>query len=261
MRYSHRVRIASLSPAATEILFAIGAGEQIVCRDQFSNFPEEGKKIAQLMGHQKIDLTELKTFQPDLVLTATVIQEQLALTMRSQGMSAVHHDPRTIVGVLESIAQIGILADHEEQAKILMRTFDQELTSLKNKAKLLPKKLKVYVEEWHEPPMASGNWVPELIKAAGGIPFPIQPGELSREVTLEEVRVFDPDLIVISWCGAGLLADKNLLLQRAGWNDLRAVAAGHVKVIDDSLLNRPGPRLVEGAKRLYSWIVETVHGA
>lgn len=213
------------------------------------------------MGHQTVDAAELKSFTPELILTATVIQEKLAESLRSQQLSVVHQDPRTIVGVLESIAQIGILVDREEQAKVLMRAFDQELTSLRNKAKLLPRKLKVYVEEWHNPPMVSGNWVPELIKAAGGISFPIQPGELSREVTLEEVKAFDPDLIVISWCGAGLTADASLLINRAGWSGLRAVNEGRVKVIDDSLLNRPGPRLIDGAKRLYGWIVETVHGS
>lgn len=253
------MRIASLSPAATEILFALGAGGQIVCRDQFSDYPEDAKKIHKLMGHQKIDLKELRFFQPELILTATVIQEKLAEQMRAEGLSAVHQDPRTVGGVLESIAQLGILADLEEQAKIHTKSMQQEYTALKTKAKLLPKKLKVYVEEWHDPPMASGNWVPELVSAAGGIPFPVKPGDLSRAVTLDEVRAFDPDLIVISWCGAGLLAEKSLLLHRPGWSDLRAVKSDSVRVIDDSLLNRPGPRLIDGAKRLYGWLVETAY--
>jgi iron complex transport system substrate-binding protein len=127
---------------------------------------------------------------------------------------------------------------------------------VKAKAKHLQGRPRVYVEEWHQPPMASGNWVPEIVRAAGGEPFPILPGALSREVTLDEVARFGPALIVISWCGAGSLADKNLLLQRGGWDALSAVQQGSVRVIDDSLLNRPGPRLVEGAQRLYGWLAE-----
>ncbi len=257
--YTPSVRIASLSPAATEILFAIGAGEQIVCRDQFSNFPEEAKKIPQLMGHQAVEIAALRAAKPDLVLTATVIQRQLADGLKAAGFSAVHQDPRTVAGVLESMLQIGILVDREQQAKALTAAFSKELTTLKHQAKLLPKKMKVYIEEWHQPPMVSGNWVPELVVAAGGIPFPIPAGELSREVTLEEVGRFDPDGIVVSWCGAGLLADKSLLTLRQGWGVLRAVQSGRVKVIDDSLLNRPGPRLVDGAKRLYGWFAELAY--
>lgn len=108
-------------------------------------------------------------------------------------------------------------------------------------------------------PFASGNWVPELAKIAGGTQFPVPAGELSRAVTLEEVAQYDPDLIVISWCGAGSLGDRDLLLQRPGWDRLRAVQSGHVRVIDDSLLNRPGPRLVAGAQRLYGWMFEVLH--
>ncbi len=252
------MRIASLSPASTEILFALGVGKEIVCRDQFSNFPEEAKGIAQVMGHQKISGAALKTYEPTLVLTETIIQAKLAEQLRSENFPVVHQDPRTFGEVLESIGQLGILVEREEQAKVLMTSMLQELTTLKNKAKLLTRKPKIYIEEWHDPPMASGNWVPELVIAAGGTPFPIKAGDLSREVTLEEVQKFDPDVIVISWCGAGLTADKNLLMNRPGWDVLRAVQQGRVKVIDDSYLNRPGPRLVEGSKRLYGWLAEAV---
>ena len=107
--------------------------------------------------------------------------------------------------------------------------------------------------------MVSGNWVPEVLRIAGGVPLPLPPKNPSREVSLEEIRAFDPELIVLSICGAGSLARKELLTQREGWKELRAVREGRVRVIDDSLLNRPGPRLVEGARRLYGWIFEVLH--
>lgn len=107
--------------------------------------------------------------------------------------------------------------------------------------------------------MASGNWVPEVARFAGCEQFPLQNGDLSREVTLEEVRQYDPDMIIISWCGAGLLADPAILEQREGWNELRALRDGNIRVIDDSYLNRPGPRLVEGARHLYGWSFELLH--
>ncbi len=107
--------------------------------------------------------------------------------------------------------------------------------------------------------MISGNWVPEVARIAGIETLPLPPGSLSREVTLNEIQKFDPDIIVISWCGAGNLGDPSILKNREGWQSLRAVEQNAIRVIDDSLLNRPGPRLCEGAQRLYSWAFEYLH--
>lgn len=253
------MRIASLSPAATEILFLLGSGKDIVCTDQFSNHPEEAKKIPHLRDHQKMDIAEIKMYQPDLVLTATVVQEKLAHMLKAAELPVVHQDPRTLDAVYDSIKALGIIVEKEKEATELVAKMKKEFDAVKQKAKLMGRKPKVYVEEWHQPPMASGNWVPEVVAAAGGIAFPIKPGELSREVTLAEVQAFDPDLIVISWCGAGRLSDKNMVLNREGWDSLRAVQHNHVRVIDDSFLNRPGPRLTEGAQQLFGWLFELLH--
>ncbi len=237
----------------------LGRGKDIVCTDQFSNFPEETKTIPHLRDHQKVDMAEIKTYQPDLILTATVVQEKLATMLKAADLPVVHQDPRTLDAVYDSIKALGIIVEKEKEASELVMKMKKEFDAVRHKAKIMGRKPKVYVEEWHLPPMASGNWVPEVVAAAGGVAFPIKPGELSREVTLAEVQAFDPDLIIISWCGAGRLSDKNIVLKREGWDTLRAVRNNQVKVIDDSLLNRPGPRLVEGAKQLYGWLFEMLH--
>jgi len=253
------MRIASLSPAATEILFRMDLGGDIVCVDQFSNFPDEAKAIPRVKDHQKISPDELRTHNPEVVLTETVVQEKLSHLLKSEGFGVIHKDPRTIQQIIETIRQYGSLFACEDRAEGLVLSIQQGINAVKKRAALLPSKPKVYVEEWHQPPMASGNWVPELVRLSGGTPFPIRDGELSREVSLEEVSAFDPDLLVISWCGAGSLADKTLLEKRPGWDALRVVRENRIRVIDDSLLNRPGPRLVDGAQRLYSWMFELLH--
>lgn len=253
------MRIASLSPAVTEVLFMLSKGQDIVCTDQFSNFPEEARGIPHLKSHVQVSPEALREYEVDLVFTSTVIQEKLAEQLRAAGFAVIHQDPRTIHEILQSIRQIGMLLEKDAEAKELMLRMQQALNDCKSKAALLPKKLRVYIEEWHEPPMASGNWVPELARFAGVESFPFPLRALSREVTLAEVQAFDPDFIVISWCGAGSLADPRLLTDRPGWETLRAVQEQKVRVIDDSLLNRPGPRIVEGAQRLYGWAFEYLH--
>lgn len=253
------MKIASLSPAVTEILFAFELEDQIVCTDQFSNYPEIAKDIPHLKDHQNVDIASLMEHEPELVITSTIIQEKLAQQMKDRGLSVVHQDYRTINTLYEGIRQLGLILSVEDMAEELVLRMQQGFKDVRRKAGHLPRRPRVYIEEWHDPPMASGNWVPEVAHIAGCEQFPIPSGELSREVTLDEVKEFDPDMIVISWCGAGTLADPALLKDRTGWDSLRAVQDDAVRVIDDSLFNRPGPRLVEGAQRLYGWVFELLH--
>ena len=178
------MRIASLSPAATELLFTWGLGGAIVCRDQFSLFPDAAKELPSVRGHIDIAPEDVAPFQPDIVLTGTSIQEGVAERLRAAGMTVVHLDPRTLPAVEESFRYLGTVLGCEERANTLCLRFRQDCNDVRKKAALLPRRLRVYIEEWHDPPMASGNWVPELVRLAGGEPFPLRPGELSRTVTL-----------------------------------------------------------------------------
>jgi iron complex transport system substrate-binding protein len=258
------MRIASLSPAVTEILFALERQKNIVCTDQFSDWPEGAKGIPHLKNHQKIDLEALREFKPEMVFTSTVVQQKLAEQLKAEHFPVIFQDPRSIPEIYESIRQIGLLIDAMPRAEALIGTMQQGFNDTKRKAGLFQRKPKMYVEEWHNPPMISGNWVPELIKLAGGISLPLGSSSdgknpLSREVSLGEIQTFDPDVIVLSICGAGALATKDLLTNRPGWAQLRAVQNNHLFIIDDSLLNRPGPRLTEGAKRLFGWMFQVMH--
>ncbi len=263
------MRIASLSPAVTEILFAMEQQKNIVCTDQFSDFPEAAKAIPHLKDHQKIDIDALREFNPEVVFTSTLVQEKLSKKLKEEGLGVIYQDPRSILEIYESIREIGVILGCEPRAHALIETMQQGFNDTKRKAGLLHRKAKVYVEEWHNPPMVSGNWVPDIVKVAGGMPFPIISAGVpardtgknppSREVSLSEIQTFDPDLIVLSICGAGSIANKELLTGRAGWAELRAVKENHLFVIDDSLLNRPGPRLTEGTKRLFGWMFQVLH--
>ena len=253
------MRIASLSPAATEILFALGADKEIVCVDQFSNDPEEAKKIPHVRGLVDVNSDALKEFQPEIVLLGTSIQKKVSEKLKAAGYSIIFHDPRTVHQIYQWIRALAALVDREKEGEAVVLSMQQGLNDVKRKAALLPRKPRVYIEEWHDPPYASGNWVPEIASLSGCVQFPVTPGNLSPVVTFEQVQKFDPDLVVISWCGAGDLAPKDVFLKRAGWDSLRAIQTGQVRVIDDDLLNRPGPRLVEGARRLYGWAFEMLH--
>lgn len=254
------LKIASLSPAITEILCALELEEHIVCRDKYSDYPEHIRSVPALPEHQAIHVPDIAKFNPDIVCTSTVIQQKLSQELTAHQYSVLHQDPRTIRQVYKSIHQIGVLFNKEQEAKELTLAMQQGFNKVQQLARLLPTKPKVYIEEWPNPPMASANWVPELIAIAGGIALPsAKVGELSTECSLQEVAAFNPDLIILSWCGAGELPEPTVLQARTGWAELPAVQQGNVRVINDSLLNRPGPRLLDGAQRIYGWLFELLH--
>lgn len=264
------MRIASLSPALTEILFELDLGRDIVAVDQYSDYPDEAKKLPHLRGHTKVDLEELRTYEPEIVLTQTLIQEELSSKLQEARFAVRHFDPRSLKEIYDTILDLGAFFEKLRSARELIQKMHSGFSAVQKKAALLPRRptspqgsaatrARIYIEEWHNPPMVSGNWVPEVAKIAGGETFPLPARAPSREVTLEEIQQFNPDLIVLSICGASGFAERNLLTSREGWSALEAVKLSHLFVIDDSLLNRPGPRLVEGAQQLYGFIFQALH--
>lgn len=267
------MRLASLSPAITEILFRFGVEKDIVCTDHFSDYPDEVQQIPHLKDHQAIAVEAVLDYEPELVFTSTVVQAKLAEQLKAEDVAVVHFDPRCINDTYNVIRQLGMLLQVEERASTVIREMQEGFNDVKRKAHVLEQssvqgRLKLYIEEWPgsadasprpSPAFASGNWVPEIARIAGGEQLPqAKAGELSPQVTLKQVQQWQPDIVVLSWCGAGTAIDaKRLFLEREGWNQL--TEEKFVYVIDDSLLNRHGPRLVEGAQRLYGWMFERLH--
>lgn len=243
------MRIVSLAPSNTEILFALGAGEEVVARTAFCDWPLQARELPVAGSWLTISSHQIERFKPDLVLTSTFLQDGIASSLRRAGYHVVHVDPRTVPEVLASIRKIGYIIGRPAQGEHLAHQIEGGFSALSASSATAPHPPRVYIEEWHAPPMASGNWVPELVEYAGGVSL-LEPGEPSREVSLDEVHAFDPDLAILSICGRGSRVSPDLLASRDGWAILRPVRTPEIYVFDDSLLNRPGPRLLEGAQAL-----------
>ena len=138
----------------------------------------------------------------------------------------------------------------ENEAIKLNNSIKNEFYKIQNKIKYSKNKPRIYVEEWHKPPTVSGNWVPTLVKMAGGDYGLIKAGVHSKEITTEQIQNYDPEMIIISICGMNDKVPKEWVTKRSGWENLSAVKNNKVYVFDDSWLNRPGPRLVVGLKNL-----------
>lgn len=248
-------RIISLAPSNTEILYALGLGKNIIAATRFCDYPSDARKKARVGGWIDVNLAQVKKLKADLVLTSTFVQDNVVQEARKYNINIVHVDPKTLDDVYESINVMGELTYTQQKAEELVDTMKKEFANIQ-KGVLPGKKPRVYIEEWHQPPHVSGNWVPELVEMAGGEYRLGKPGEVSRPITLKEVEKYDPEIIILSLCGFSNKAKPEMVLKRPGWEKMDAVKNKRVYVIDDSLLNRPGPRLTEGLK----FLVEKING-
>ena len=238
------MKIISLAPSNTEILYAIGAEDQVVATTSLCDYPEQAVEKPSIGGWTNPKIERIHEFQPDLVLASDDLQDEAVEKIQEEGYPVHQVKPHTLEEVYESIREIGQKVEREEAAQELVEDMKDSLKEIS-----LDGSPRIYCEEWMDPPMVSGNWIPDLIREIGG-KYPVEGGR-SREILDEKILDFDPKYIIMNVCGAGEnLQGLKILQERDNWGEISAVKDENVHVIDDSLLNRPGPRLVEGAKKI-----------
>jgi iron complex transport system substrate-binding protein len=245
------MKIVSLAPSNTEILYRLGAEDQIVATTSLCNYPEEARRKTSIGGWTNPKVSRIHELSPDLIIASDDLQDDAVEQLEGDGFPVLQVKPHTLEEVYESIREIGEAVGKEEEAEKLVEEMKEELekTSLDGSPR-------IYCEEWMDPPMVSGNWIPGLIEKIGGEYF-VEEGERSREFDLEKLKEFDPEYIFLNVCGAGENLSPEQVLDRDEWEDISAVKNGNVFVIDDNLLNRPGPRLVEGASRMEDFVSDS----
>ena len=245
------LKIVSCSPAHTEILCMLGREELIVGKTAYCDFPKDLLKEKTIVGSwTKLNFDIIEELKPDLIITSSIVQEKIALKLKEFGFNVYHFDPLMLNEIYEDIMNLGDLTESTSKAEEIINNMKADFLNLQLRIGPEKVKPKVYVEEWHDPPTISGNWVSELVNIAGGNYSLIKAGKRSVPISIDKLFEYNPDKIIISWCGFGEKVDIIQVLNRSGWDLLSAIKNKEVFIINDSLLNRPGPRLVEGAKKL-----------
>ena len=245
------VRIVSLGPSNTEILFALGLGPRTVGVTSYCNFPAEAKKKEKTGDFMSPNLELILSLKPDLVLCSGGVQKELALKLKNLNIPAVTLYPKDLKQVLDGISLVGRATGREETASIYMETLNVRIAAVKAKVKSAAKP-KVYLEIWNQPLTTSGkiSFVNELITLAGGANIFGELEQTFPSVGGEEILNRDPDIIVTAYMDkAGKI--KADLIKRPGWGNIKAVKTGRIyDEINSDLLLRSGPRLVDGIEAL-----------
>lgn len=232
-------RVVSLAPSATETMRYFDVQDRLVATTDHCDGPEPT-----VGGWLTPDVDTVAAMEPDLLLTSDPLQRDLVDELRADGYSVTHCEPRTLPDVFATMQTIGDVLEIPERAERHVATLRDRLERVQAAVGEQGRPT-VYCEEWGEPPMAAGNWVPDAVDAAGGhYPF-LDPGERSREVSPDRVAAAAPDHVILHHCGAGPHGDPAVLEER-DWS----LQGATVTVLDDSLLNQPSPKLIEGIERL-----------
>ncbi|MFB6208669.1 MAG: cobalamin-binding protein [Candidatus Nanohaloarchaea archaeon] len=241
------MRIVSLAPSNTEILYSIGAANRIVATTSLCDHPTEARQKPSVGGWTNPEIDRIQKFEPDLIMASDDLQDRAVEKLEDTGFDVFQVKPHSLEEVFKSIVSIGERIGMESEAEAVVSEMQAELEGFE-----LKDSPRIYCEEWMDPPMVSGNWIPDLVRYIGGEYF--IDGGRSREFDLQELKGFDPEYIFLNVCGAGDNLSPEEVLKRDDWSEITAVQEENVHVIDDALLNRPGPRLVEGAKTVSSYI-------
>lgn len=266
------MRIVSLLPSATEIVFALGLGEDLVGLAHGCDYPSEASGVpvvthspspADLAGRDvdlalrhalqdepvpyRLDPDALKAAAPDLVLTQDACDAcgtargQIVELLRSWGSEAevVSLEPTSIEGILHSITTVGAMTSAEDEAIGLVELLRERLGAIEEQVQRRRAAgvhaRRVVALEWLDPPFTSGHWVPEQVRRAGGWDLLGREGRRAVETSWHAVMEVDPDQILLVPCGldaAQAAAEWARSSRPAGWEELRAVRHGEVFALD-----------------------------
>ena len=280
-------------PSATEILYEIGAAAQIRGVTHECNYPEEAKSKpriinssfdSSMMSSKEIDneIIELvsngkdiyiindhflKELKPDIIIAQGICEVcspftkeiKHAVSILGYNPKVIILDPHNISDILDNIYEIAKNVGKIKEGQNLVRTLEdkknriKKITEVKN-AENLPR---IVCLEWLDPFFTAGHWVPEMVEIAGGINGLSNPKEQSRRTSLEEIKKFDPDKIILMPCGFNIdrtineYKNTTTLNKNQEWNNLRAIKNNELYVVDaGSYFSKPGPRTITGIEIL-----------
>ncbi len=281
------MRIVSLLPSATEILFAIGAGDDVVGVTHECDYPPEALQLPKVTSSSGPDVNDpgeidrhvrgaihagsslyrldselLERLKPDLIVTQELcpvcavsyeIVARAATRLRSDPR-IVSLEPSSLDDVLANIALAGEVTGKTDGTRRLIRELRLRISELKQRSR---ERVPTLVLEWTDPPMSAGHWIPEMVELSGGRPILSHPGVNSQRLEWDAIAEADPHAVIVAPCGFDIDKTARAVAALDGveqWRSLAARRSGRVLALDgNAYLSRPGPRLVEAAEIIARW--------
>jgi iron complex transport system substrate-binding protein len=254
-RSAYASRIVCLTEETTETLYLLGEESRIVGISGFTVRPPRARREKpKVSAFTSAKIDRIVALEPDLVLGFSDLQADIAAELIRRGIEVHVFNQRSVTEILRVIRTLGGLVGCEARASALADELERGLDDIRNAAAALPRRPRVYFEEWDEPQISAIRWVSELVAVAGGDDvFPeLALQSLGRERIvadpLEVVRRA-PDIVFGSWCGKKF--NPRAVAARAGWAEVPAVRDGELHEVKSSIILQPGPAaLTDGVREL-----------
>lgn len=255
-------RVVAMGPSNTEILFAIGAGSQVVGRDDFSDFPPAATHLRAVGSGPALNLELMVALKPDLVLAAQIYSsEQIQSLENLELPTFLLANPSTFDGLFTNIRLVGDIVGARQSADVLVQTLRLRVEAVTARTRGVTRRPRVFYEldasdpaqPWTAGP---GTFIQTLIELAGGSNIGDQESKPFPRLSAETILRLDPEVIVLGDALHGITEQS--VKARAGWSNMTAVRQEAVHAFDDNLASRPGPRLVDGLELLARLIHPTL---
>jgi iron complex transport system substrate-binding protein len=237
-------RIVCLTEETVETLYLLGKDARIVGVSGYAvRPPQVRKEKPRVSAFISADVPKILALGPDLVLTFSDLQADIVADLVRANIAVHAFNQRDLAGIFDMIRTLGALVGASDKAEVLAATLTARIETVRAASARLPRRPRVYFEEWDEPMISGIEWVSELIAVAGGIDvFPQlakRKNAKDRIVTADQIIAAAPDIIVGSWCGKKFVPSK--VAGRPGFADIPAVRSGFLREIKSTVILQPGP--------------------
>ncbi|WP_163997991.1 cobalamin-binding protein [Pyxidicoccus caerfyrddinensis] len=256
-------RVVCMTEETTEVLYRIGAGDLVVGVSGFTVRPPEARKKPRVSSFLDANFERILDLKPDLVLGFSDLQADIGRELCKRGVPVYLFNQRSIAEILQTVRLTGALVGRAEDAARLAEELTANLERHAEAADRLPRRPRIFFEEWHEPLISGIRWVSELVELVGGEDVCRESrashGAKGRIFEPEEVAKRNPDAVIASWCGRKAKREK--IASRPGWAEVTAVVEDQLYEVKSSLILQPGPAaLSDGVAQLARIVAAVARG-
>ena len=260
---SYPSRIVCLTEETTETLYLLGEGDRVVGISGYTVRPPEARQKPKVSSFLHARYEKIEALEPDLILAFSDLQADITNDLVKRGYPVFTFNQRSVAEILQMIRVISGIVGVHAKGEALVAHFERGLDDIRASAAKLPRRPKVFFEEWYDPLISGIRWTEELVEIAGGDPiFPELAGAglaKDRIVSSEQVIARAPEVIIGSWCGKPVRKER--IAARPGWQDVPAVRNDRIYEVKSTYILQPGPAaLTEGVRQL-AQIIRTSVGA
>lgn len=246
-------RIVCLTEETTETLYLLGEGDRVVGISGYTVRPPEARQKPKVSSFLHARYEKIDALKPDLILAFSDLQAEITNDLIKKGYPVFTFNQRSVAEILQMIRVLAGIVGVPAKGEALAARFERDLDAVRERAATHQWRPKVFFEEWYDPLISGIRWTEELIEIAGGEPiFPelVNAGlAKDRIVSSEQVIARAPDVIIGSWCGKPVRAER--IAARPGWHEVPAVKNGRIFEVKSTYILQPGPAaLTEGVTQI-----------